>query len=117
MASYLSHDQDSVTGQLAFSPLLDETSQSSSEQFNFVVLTLINFGKTIAENVIDLIADNCETNKALAVLCEVQLIGCSSHRVALAVKKLLKPHETLLNKINIIMRQLKSPKVSADLRK
>ena len=117
VAGYPSHDQDFETALLDFSPLLDETSQSSSEQFDFLMLTLLNFGKTIAEKVIALIADNCETNKALADLCEVPLIGCSSHRLALAVKELLKPHETLLNKINMIMGKLNSPKMSAELRK
>ena len=117
VACYPSHDQDFETALLAFSPLLDETSQSSSEQFDFLMLTLLNFGKNIAENVIALVADNCETNKALADLCEVPLIGCSSHKLALAVKELLKPHETLLNKINMIMGKLKSPKMSAELRK
>ena len=61
VACYPSHDQDFETALLAFSPLLDETSQSSSEQFDFLMLTLLNYGKTIAENVIALIADNCET--------------------------------------------------------
>ena len=42
------------------------------------MLTLLKFGKILAENVIALIADNSEKNKALVDLCEVPLIGCSS---------------------------------------
>ena len=45
VACYPSHDQDFETALLAFSPLLDETSQSSSEQFDFLILTFLNFGK------------------------------------------------------------------------
>ena len=75
-----------------------------------------NFGKNIADNVVALIADNCETNKALARLCEVPLIGCHSHRLALAVKEYLKPHDKLISKVNALMGKLRTPKIAAKLR-
>ena len=75
-----------------------------------------NFGKNIADNVA-LIADNCETNKALARLCEEPLIGCHSHRLALAVKEYLKPHDKLISKVNALMGKLRTPKIAAELRK
>ena len=56
-------------------------------------------------------------NKALAELCEVTLIGCSSHILEQAVEELLKPHKTLFNEVNMIMEKLKFPEMSAELRK
>ena len=63
-----------------------------------------------------LIADNCETNKALSGLCEVPMIGCYSHRLALAVRDYLKPNDHLICKINTLMGKLNYPKLAGQLR-
>ena len=39
------------------------------------------------------------SNKALANLMSVPLVGCASHRLALAIKAYLEPHEPLLSKV------------------
>ena len=95
--------------------LFDETSQGSQEQCDFINYTLEQYGKSL-ENVVALIADNCETNKALSELCEVPMIGCYSHRLALAVRDYLKPNDHLICKINTMMGKLNYPKLAGQLR-
>jgi hypothetical protein len=46
---------------------------------------------------------------------EVQLIGCVSHRLNLAVKLFYEPHEDLLAKVNSLMKELKTTKNLATL--
>ena len=117
VACYPCPCKDYETALLAFSPLLDETSQSAEEQYDFIAVTLNNFEKNIADNVVALIADNCEINKALARLCEVPLIISHSHRLDLAAKEYLKPHDKLISKVNALMGKLKTPKIAAEVRK
>ena len=107
LASYPSFQFDFIV-LLAFSTLFDETSQDSRERYDFVDYTLEQDGKSF-ENVVGLIADNCETNKALSELCEVPMIGYHSHRLALAVRDYLKPNDHLICKINSMMGKLKYP--------
>ena len=84
---------------LAFSPLLDEASQTAENHKEFLEFVLGIFQKKFT-NVICLIGDNCATNLALANLCNKPLIGCAAHRFNLAIQKHLKDsHETLLNKV------------------
>lgn len=47
------------------------------------------FDKDISINVICLVGDNCNVNKALADLCDLPLIGCAAHRFNLAVQAYL----------------------------
>ena len=79
MASFCDMDQNVEVPLLAFSPLIDETSQSAAQQYVFLEMTLSQYGKSMEDNVVALIADNCETNKALADICNVPLVGCHSN--------------------------------------
>ena len=101
---------------LAFSPLIDETSQSAAQQYVFLEMTLSQYGKSMEDNVVALIADNCETNKALADICNVPLVGCHSHRLALAVKEYLTNKDELIQKVNTLMGKSKAPKTAAESR-
>ena len=62
MASFCDMDQNVEVPLLAFSPLIDETSQSAAQQYVFLEMTLSQYGKSMEDNVVALIADNCETN-------------------------------------------------------
>ena len=62
-------------------------------------------------------ADNCEANKRLSDICQVPLVGCHSHRLALAVKEFVKKDEALIEKVNPMMTNMKSPNMSTELRK
>ena len=115
-ASYSSTDANGYqTALLTFSPLLSELSLTALEHKNLLDFTLSIYGKNIT-NVIAICGDNCETNKALASLCQKPLMGCASHRFNLACAELLEDHGEIIQKINALMGKMKSVKLSAKLR-
>ena len=90
--------------------------QSASDMYEYISFVLSQYGKTM-NNVVAIIADNCEANKCLSDQCEVPLIGCHSHRLALAVKEFLKQDEAVLSKVHALMVKLESPNLSGELKK
>ena len=115
-ASYSSTDANGYqTALLTFSPLLSELSLTALEHKNLLDFTLSIYGKNIT-NVIAICGDNCETNKALASLCQKPLMGGASHRFNLACAELLEDHGEIIQKINALMGKMKSVKLSAKLR-
>ena len=64
-----------------------------------------------------MIGDNYPTNKLLARLLHVNIIGCASHRFNLAVIKIIDEYETLITKIHNLMTKLLTLNNSAKLRK
>jgi hypothetical protein len=117
IASFI-HNKERRTCLLAFSPLRDETSQDASTHVLFLEDTLKLYGKTLS-NVCCLIGDNCSTNKAVANLCKIPLVGCHSHILNLAVKNIFLEDEfakTVLPKVVELMRVLSTPKGAAQLR-
>ena len=108
---------------LAFQPLPDyDASNETDYQLTaaahkeFVISTLA-FYQREPEALTFLVGDNCSTNKSLATLCGVPLIGCGSHRLNLAVKKFLEPYEPILQKIHELMGKLSNIKQAAKLRR
>ena len=85
---------------LAFTPLLDETDLSAHSQSALIIDTLELYEKDIS-NVVCIIGDNCSTNKSVANILGVPLVGCSSHRFNLAVNFFLKDFENVLDKVYI----------------
>ena len=67
-------------------------------------------------NVTSLIGDNCETNKALANLCNVPLIGCASHSFNLAMEMFLLKYKHIIDKTNTLMGKFKNLKLAGKLR-
>lgn len=92
---------------LAFSPMLVETGFSANAHIDLIEFVLEVYGKSL-DNVVSICADNAEVNKAVASRCNLPLVGCSSHRFNLAIMDFLKPHDKLLNKVNILMGKLKT---------
>ncbi|EGZ08092.1 hypothetical protein PHYSODRAFT_435116, partial [Phytophthora sojae] len=82
---------------LAFSPFQDEASQTASEHIAFLDLVLDHYGLDVA-NMIAIVADNMETNKAIARRIKVPMIGCATHRFNLAVRQWIEPHMPLIKK-------------------
>lgn len=117
---YASYNANKIEGYemvlLSFSPLLQETSFSARDHYDFLESILNIYGKSL-ENVVAICGDNAEVNKALANLCNVPLVGCASHRFNLAVLDYLKPYEELIKKVNNLMGKLKGLKMSGILRK
>ncbi|KAG3160915.1 hypothetical protein PC128_g20931 [Phytophthora cactorum] len=52
----------------------------------------------------------------LANIMDVPLVGCTSHRLNLAVKRFLEPHEEDLENVQVLMRKLSTLKEAAKLR-
>ncbi|KAG2895389.1 hypothetical protein PC115_g17852 [Phytophthora cactorum] len=52
----------------------------------------------------------------LANIMDVPLVDCTSHRLNLAVKRFLEPHEEDLENVQVLMRKLSTLKEAAKLR-
>ena len=76
---------------LSFSPLFFETNFTAKDHYQFLEWLLNVYGKTMSD-VIAIIGDNAEVNKALSNLCEKPLIRFASHRFSLAVSLFLSDH-------------------------
>ena len=101
---------------LAIAPLLDEGDLSSASHFEFIAATLRVFEKS-TDSIAFLVADNENRNRCLAsTFLQVPMIGCASHRLNLAVREHLHPYDSLLRKINELMKKLGNLKKSAALR-
>lgn len=101
---------------LTFSPMGDECHLDAQEHVKFITYVLELYGKSW-DNVICLIGDNCNTNKAVANNASVPLVGCASHRFNLAVQDILREEETCIAKIHSIMVKLRTLLLSAKLLK
>ena len=105
-----------ATALLAFSPMLNEETYAAREHQDFLEWVLSVYGQSF-ENVAAIIADNTETNKCLASLCDKPLLGCASHRFNLAVTEFLVPYDDVIRKVNTLMGKLKNLKLAGKLRK
>ena len=104
---------------LSFSPCLDESSQTADEHLKLLESALEYYNKSL-ENVCALIGDNCATNKRLANLCGIPLVGCFSHILNLAVKKYyfeVPARKQLISKVSNLIGILKTKKGAAFLRR
>jgi hypothetical protein len=77
---------------------LDETEYTAQRHAELIEYVLRVFQKSTA-NLICIVGDNCNVNKALADILGVPLIGCAAHRFNLAVQEYLTKYDTLLNKV------------------
>ena len=94
---------------------MGETNYAASTHKDLLDWVSELYGKTL-DNVVAIIGDNAEVNKALANLCGKPLIGCASHRFNLAIKVILKEQEHLIGRIQDINVKLKSLKLRGNLR-
>ena len=116
MARFLNSTTCCQTILLPFSPMADQTTQGAEKMSEFVKLRIVQYVKS-PKNSISITADKCETKKCLSYICQVSFVDCHSHRFALAVKEFVKKVEVLIEKVNTMLTNLKSPVMSAALRK
>jgi hypothetical protein len=102
---------------LSLAPFEDPTSFTAAAHEAHLEYILSEFYGNSCRNVVFLSGDNCSTNGALAKLMGVPLVGCSSHRLNLAVAALLQKLESSLNRMNTLMGTLLSLKNAGRLRK
>ncbi|KAG6954765.1 hypothetical protein JG687_00011609 [Phytophthora cactorum] len=72
---------------LAMAPLVQAPGQDLSAQGHVDFLRDMlsqDYGKPL-ENCLYLVGDNCTTNRRLAILMGIPLVGCASHRLNLAI--------------------------------
>ena len=101
---------------LAIAPPYDETHLDARGQYDFIGDVLELFGKE-KSNVLYLVADNASVNRATADLLGVPLIGCASHKLNLDVQDFYRSHERVLDKINGLMKTLRTLKQAGKLRR
>ncbi|EGZ12619.1 hypothetical protein PHYSODRAFT_337039 [Phytophthora sojae] len=89
---------------LSLAPVMDEPDDRLSADGHLTAIKrfLPFFGKSIS-GCLFLVGDNCGVNKRLANLLGVPLIGCASHRLNLAVRDYLEPHDSILEEIQQLM--------------
>lgn len=83
---------------------------------NHILSVLAAYGKSI-DNVLCVVGDNCNTNKALAVQLNVPLLGCYSHRLNLHVKKMIADKADLVKKVEDLMIALRTSTMLQKLEK
>jgi hypothetical protein len=101
---------------LAFSTLPDEERYDAEIHVQFISESLSYYKKTF-DDVLFLICDNENTNKAISSLCKIPMLGCQSHRLNLAVKNLCSTLEPIIDNINCLMIKLDTLKFRGALRK
>ena len=87
---------------MAIQPLLDETSLSAANQIALIEFTTEYYDRTSSDSVIFLIGDNCEMNQKTATDMGVPLIGCSSHKFALAVARWIEEQPGLTDALEVL---------------
>ena len=116
MDAHGKNPRECVSPLLALAPLADQENFNAASHVDFIMSNLL-FSKKNVSCVKLLVADNEPLNKRIAKDLGIQMIGCASHRLNLAVKEFLKPHEPTLEKIQKYMVKLSSLKLSGLLRK
>lgn len=85
---------------LGFSPLGEEEALDAENHLRYITFVLGLFNKSL-NNVVSITGDNAAVNLKLAKLIQQQnpsnfFVGCASHRLALAVKDLMKPYDCVI---------------------
>ena len=100
---------------LSCAPLLNQADYSADSHVDYLAATLGLYGKTFS-NVEAFSGDNCSTNKRVASLLNIPLIGCASHRLNLAAQLIFEQFSLEIDKVNKLMVDLRSLKNRAKLR-
>ena len=90
---------------------------SSRAHMNFITSTLAWFDRDPADCEF-FTADNCSVNTATASMANVPLIGCASHRLALATREVIKQggFQDIVNEVALLMEKLTTLKNADKLR-
>jgi len=102
---------------LACSPMDAIADFSAAAHVNFIGSTLNFYGKEVTDLEF-FTADNCSVNVAIARECNVPLVGCASHRLALATREVIKQggYQPLIDEVSLLMDKLTTLKNSDKLR-
>ncbi|ETL39774.1 hypothetical protein L916_08927 [Phytophthora nicotianae] len=88
---------------------------TAAEYMGFLDMVLDHYKLDIA-NMVVIVADNMETNKAISRRISVPLNGCAAHRFNLAARKWLEPLMHFIKKVSALMKKLNAVKRIAKLK-
>ncbi|KAE8973201.1 hypothetical protein PR001_g26384 [Phytophthora rubi] len=112
------HDNRAETVLLAMAPLVDDEVEDRTAESHVAFLsTILGFFNRTTNDIIFVVGDNCSTNGKVSKLLGVPLVGCASHRLNLAVTVFMGKHEHELEKVQLLMRKLRTLNAAAKLRK
>lgn len=94
----------------------NEETQNANEHYEFILFVLSVYGKTM-QNVVAVVGDNCNTNRAMSRRIGPIFVGCYSHRFNLAVRDLLSKYKKVTSKVQQVMKKLSYSIPAAQLRK
>jgi hypothetical protein len=106
---------DATTLLLAMTPPIDETNFTAENIANTIDEIIQSYEKT-RDDILFLVADNTNTMPALARRLGCPMIGCASHKLNLAVKRSLSALDPIIDKIDEIMKKMKTIKLRGLLR-
>ena len=92
---------------MALTPTLDEDDMGANAHIELFESTMEIYGLE-KSNILCLIGDNCNTNKAISDRWDVPLVGCASHRFNLAVKKWVRQQNGLQEALDDLASTLMS---------
>ncbi len=101
---------------LTLSPMGGESKLDACEDYQFVGYILDLYGLSW-DNVVCLIGDNCNTNRSIANLSNLPLIGCAWHRFQLTLWDIINTEAELIEKVHKVMVKLISLLLSPKLRR
>lgn len=92
---------------LALKPLPDRSNQSADNHVNLTKETLSRYDKSL-ESIAFLVADNANLNPKIARMIQCPFVGCYSHKLNLAISKYNSYFSIELQKIDLVVKRLKS---------
>lgn len=100
---------------LGLSFIGDESCQGADKNYVFIEFVLYVSVKD-KSNVMTLVGDNNNTNRAFARLFARVYVGCHSHHFALAVKDEIQEQQVVVNRVHPLMRKLSFSTTADSLR-
>ena len=91
---------------IAVAPLFDVPKLDADTHISFVKSKLECYELT-TDSISFIVADNCSTNTSIGRKLKIPLIGCTSHRLNLAIQKFYGELNPQLDRIHEIMKKLK----------
>jgi hAT family C-terminal dimerisation region len=81
---------------LGFSPFEQPSDMSAAQHIEYIRAVMKKYNRSAA-NILYFVADNCNTNRKVANDIGIPLLGCSSHKLNLAVTKFLGDEENAIS--------------------
>ena len=92
---------------------LDEEPSFGAERIKKTLKEVLSIYSRSLENVCCIVGDNCNVNRCIAAGIKAPLLGCTNHKLALAVNDWFESKNDLMNSIQVVKRlmvELRTPK-------